>query len=47
LALSLERLIRDPALRQRLGQAGAARIRHDFAMDRGIDRLAERFGLAP
>jgi glycosyltransferase involved in cell wall biosynthesis len=45
LALSLERLIRDPALRQRLGQAGAARIRHDFAMDRGIDRLAERFGL--
>ena len=45
LAGSLERLIRDPALRRRLGQAGAARIRRDFAMDHGIDRLAERFGL--
>ena len=46
LAQSIERLIRDPGLRQRLGRAGADLIRRDFAMDRGIDRLAEKFGLA-
>jgi len=46
LAQSLERLIRDPGLRRRLGEAGRARIERDFAVETGIDRLAARFGLA-
>lgn len=45
LAGALARLIRDPAARARLGTAGEARVRRDFAMDAGIDRLARRFGL--
>jgi glycosyltransferase involved in cell wall biosynthesis len=45
LAAALTDLISDPASRQRLGQAGAARVRRDFAMDRGIKRLAVKFGL--
>ena len=45
LAAALERLIRDPALRARLGAAGEARVRADFAMEAGIDDLARRFGL--
>ena len=28
-----------------LGEAGEARVRRDFAMDRGIERLAVKFGL--
>ncbi len=44
LSQSIERLIRDPDLRQRQGRAGADLIHRNFAMDRGIDRLAERFG---
>ncbi|TVQ33545.1 MAG: colanic acid biosynthesis glycosyltransferase WcaL [Geminicoccaceae bacterium] len=40
LAAALERLIRDPALRQRLGAAGARKVRTQFAMDAGIERLA-------
>ena len=45
LASTLTELITDPAQRARLGQAGEARVRRDFAMDRGIDRLAVKFGL--
>lgn len=45
LAAALERLIRDPALRQRLGRAGAVRVRTDFSMTAGLDRLAPLFGL--
>ena len=44
LAEALERLIGDPALRARLGAAGEARVRRDFAMTAGIDDLAARFG---
>ncbi|MBV8493299.1 MAG: glycosyltransferase, partial [Alphaproteobacteria bacterium] len=47
LAAALERMIRDPALRQRLGEAGEARVRRDFDMNAGIELLAERFGIAP
>lgn len=48
LAAGLARLIGDPALRRRLGEAGAARVRRDFSMTGGIDRLVARFGaLAP
>jgi glycosyltransferase involved in cell wall biosynthesis len=47
LAAALERLIRAPALRQRLGNAGEARVRGHFDMNGSIDLLAERFGLSP
>jgi glycosyltransferase involved in cell wall biosynthesis len=46
LAGGLARLIGDPGLRARLGAAGAARLASYFSLDRGIDRLAVRFGLA-
>ena len=46
LAAALAGLIADPALRGRLGRAGEARVRADFAMGRGIDRLAAKFELA-
>ncbi|MEX2649252.1 MAG: glycosyltransferase family 4 protein [Alphaproteobacteria bacterium] len=47
LSAALERLIGDPGLRERLGRAGAARVRRDFALATGIDRLAAKFGLEP
>jgi glycosyltransferase involved in cell wall biosynthesis len=43
LAGVLARLIADPALRRRLGEAGFARTTREFSMDAGADRLAERF----
>lgn len=46
LAVALGRVIVDPVLRRRLGNAGAQRVRRDFAMTPGIDTLARRFGLA-
>jgi glycosyltransferase involved in cell wall biosynthesis len=42
LARAIERLLRDPPLRRALGAAGAARVRRDFVMDRGLDRIAAR-----
>ncbi|TVR80219.1 MAG: colanic acid biosynthesis glycosyltransferase WcaL [Rhodospirillales bacterium] len=45
LATALERLIRTPALRARLGAAGMARVRQHFPFERGIGQLAARFGL--
>ena len=47
LAAALEALIRDPALRRRLGDAGQARVRTEFALEANFERLAARFGLAP
>jgi glycosyltransferase involved in cell wall biosynthesis len=47
LAAGLTRLARDPALRRRLGDAAMRRVRREFAMAEGIDRLALQFGLAP
>ena len=47
LAAALERLIREPETRARLGAAGARRLRERFTMDAGIDALAACFGLAP
>jgi glycosyltransferase involved in cell wall biosynthesis len=44
LAQALERLIRDPAGRARLGAAGERRVRCLFSMEPGIDLLATRFG---
>ncbi len=46
LAASLATLIGDPAARLSLGAAGATRVRRAFAFDRGLDRLAVKFGLA-
>ncbi len=46
LAAALATLIADPERRLRLARAGEARVRDDFAMSRGIDRLAARFGVA-
>lgn len=43
LAAALERLARDPHLRDRLGSTAAKRVRTDFASHPGIARLAERF----
>jgi glycosyltransferase involved in cell wall biosynthesis len=45
LAAALERLIRTPALRQRLGEAGEARVRGHFDMNSSIELLVECFGL--
>jgi colanic acid/amylovoran biosynthesis glycosyltransferase len=42
LAAALERLLRDPGLRARLGRAGRARVVERFGMERGIDRIAAR-----
>jgi glycosyltransferase involved in cell wall biosynthesis len=45
LAEALAALIRDPARRARLAAAGEARVRRDFDMRDGIDRLTALFGL--
>ena len=46
MAAALGRLARDPSLRQRLGATALQRVRRDFDMGEGIDRLAAAFGLA-
>ncbi|MDH3228815.1 MAG: glycosyltransferase family 4 protein [Alphaproteobacteria bacterium] len=46
LACALTRLIRDPALRQQLGQAGAMRVRDSFSLAANIAGIARRFGIA-
>jgi glycosyltransferase involved in cell wall biosynthesis len=43
LARGLETLIRQPALRQRLGEAGYRRIEAKFDTEKGIDLLMDRF----
>ncbi len=45
LASALERLIRDPARRRALGEAGRLRVFGRFSMHSNMDRLAQRFGL--
>jgi glycosyltransferase involved in cell wall biosynthesis len=45
LAAALALLIRDPARRARLGEAGVARVRRDFGSERGIAVVAALFGL--
>jgi glycosyltransferase involved in cell wall biosynthesis len=46
LAAALERLVRDPALRAKLGANGAAKVRVEFDHGRAVGDLARRFGLA-
>lgn len=45
LADALERLIRDPARRHALAEAGRSRVAGRFAMHSNMDRLARKFGL--
>lgn len=45
LAAAMSALIRDPARRRALGDAGLARVAKDFAHDRVIAGLAAKFGL--
>ena len=40
----LEQLLRDPALRHRLGEAGMNRVREEFSLNAGIDKLLIKFG---
>lgn len=47
LAAALTRLIRDPDLRQRLGQAGCDRVQQDFTHDAGIARIAAKLCASP
>ncbi|HZS70190.1 MAG TPA: glycosyltransferase family 4 protein, partial [Burkholderiales bacterium] len=47
LAAALEALIRDPARRRVLGEAGQRRVRAEFALQANFERLAAHFGLAP
>ncbi len=46
LSSALERVISDPALRARLGEAGLGRVREKFSHVQGVDQLAVKFGLA-
>jgi glycosyltransferase involved in cell wall biosynthesis len=46
LAAALERLIRHPQERTRLGAAAEAHVRTRFTLEAGIERLAAKFGLA-
>ena len=43
LAAGMERLLRDPGLRRRLGAAGERRVRAEFSSRVGADRLAAKF----
>ena len=45
LAGALEALIRDPARRRALGEAGRARVRAQFTLEGNFGRLAAKFGL--
>jgi glycosyltransferase involved in cell wall biosynthesis len=45
LARAIETLVRDPALRERLGEAGEAELRRRFSLEACIEPLAKRFGL--
>jgi glycosyltransferase involved in cell wall biosynthesis len=47
LAEALAALIRDPERRRQMALAGQARVRRDFDMSDGVDRLCHKFGLAP
>jgi len=46
IAEAIARLIRDPALRRRLGDAGRQRVASEFRFSAGVDRLQARFAAA-
>jgi glycosyltransferase involved in cell wall biosynthesis len=43
MAAALERLARDPGLRERMGRAGRARVEADFAIDRQVAHFVEMY----
>ena len=43
LAAAIERCIREPATRRRLGEAGQEIVQRDYSMTRGLDRLLAKF----
>jgi glycosyltransferase involved in cell wall biosynthesis len=45
LGLALQRLIVDPGVRARLGQAGQRRVAEQFSFGAGVNRLASHFQL--
>ena len=45
-AAALEALIRDPARRRALGDAGQAHLAREFSLESNFERLAQKFGLA-
>ena len=45
-ASAIARLAREPALRSAMGRAGRRRVAEEFGAERGVARLAARFGLA-
>jgi glycosyltransferase involved in cell wall biosynthesis len=45
LAAALEALVRDPARRRALGEAGQARVHAAFTLEANFERLARQFGL--
>lgn len=47
LAAALARVIADPALRNRLGDAGLTKVQRAFSHHDGLAKLARRFGLKP
>lgn len=44
-AAALQTLVRDPARRRRLGDAGQARLRAEFTLEANFERLAAKFAL--
>jgi len=47
MAEAMEKLIKDPALRKKLGEAGYKRLHSDFTLDKCLLQIAERFGVGP
>ncbi len=47
MAEAAEKLIKDPELRKRLGDAGYKRLKTDFTLDKCLLQIAERFGVGP
>jgi glycosyltransferase involved in cell wall biosynthesis len=43
LGAAIERCIREPNTRQRLGEAGQALVQREYSMNRGLDRLLAKF----
>jgi glycosyltransferase involved in cell wall biosynthesis len=46
LSSAIMRVISDPVLRARLGEAGLGRVREKFSHEQGVEQLAQKFGLA-
>ncbi len=47
MAEAAEKLIKDPELRKKLGDAGYKRLKVDFTLDKCLLQIAERFGVGP